>query len=99
MPDPIIQLNPVFQLYPTFKVTSPEVVVNVPEQPPLQAPVITNVVEVAPTPVTVENRVEPAAVHVVGGGDTLIEDGPAEFTFKRDQQGRIIGAKRKPTGR
>ena len=78
------------QVYPIFNVA-------VPQQ---AAPQVHNVVNVEPTPVTVENRVVPATVHVGGvaqpPAQITAEDGPAEFTFQRDGKGNIVSAKRKP---
>ena len=71
--------------------------VTVPAQ---AAPQITNVVKVNPTPVSIENRVVPATVHVGGvaqpAPQLTVEDGPAEFTFKRDGKGNIVSATKKP---
>jgi len=54
------------------------------EMPPAQ---VTNTVNVEPAPVqTVVLPAPPAPT---------VEDGNAEFTFRRDQQGRIVSAKKR----
>lgn len=96
MPDQAPQPAPVINVHVPEQRQSLAPVINVSPTPIVNQVNPTPVqVDVSPTPVTVENRfapnVQPAPVTVIEASD-----GTEEVTFKRDDKGRIISAKKKP---